>query len=688
MPSRPVTAFLGIASFVITAFSSGLSAQQDEMIPVDVIQTKKGWSLERGGEPFFIKGGCIVRGTIEDPDLPLFLDKIRDAGGNAIRLWATGAGTLGILDAAHERGLVVMLGLWMQHSPNHADSSGAAFNYLDADAVQDQIDSLALQVNLYKNHPALLAWGVGNELEHLNSEGDADQEMVTAIWQAMDSTAAMVKETDPHHPTIAVTADLGEWHLVDNATQLSTYCSHIDIWGVNAYETLPEIRAKIDLSDWDRPYLVPEFGPSGWWGALQTSWGARYEHNSTQKAVFYQEGWDLSIAGQSDRCLGGFVYLWDELYPPTDTWFMMFGPGMEDSACVDALVEAWTGSPPANLSPAVTSLTGVEGLRFDPGDPIVATLDATDPEGGELSVDWIIGEEIFTEDGVYRWNAIGPCNYVELDGDMTLEINAPLIPGAYRLVAIARDEQNSIGLETSPFFVEGDIPEGQPMPFRIDNLYTTTGFMGAFWAVDLVGIESPNGACAGIGHRFTFDPPPIALWAGVAWQYPANNWGAEPGLQIAPGGEYVEFMAWSDKPGTKASFAVGSVDIDGFSVELANVELTLEPTYYQIPLKGITYDEVVIPFNWTMSQTAGPTEPRDLFLADINWVGPPPPPPCDPDLDGDRLVNGRDLGILISRWYETGENAGDADLNEDGYVDNQDVGLMLLNWGACPETPE
>ena len=87
-------------------------------------------------------------------------------------------------------------------------------------------------------------------------------------------------------------------------------------------------------------------------------------------------------------------------------------------------------------------------------------------------------------------------------------------------------------------------------------------------------------------------------------------------------------------------------------------------------------------------QTAGPTEPRDLFLADINWVGPPPPPPCDPDLDGDRLVDGRDLGILFSRWYATGETAGDADLNEDGYVDGQDMTLMFLNWGACPETPE
>ena len=212
----------------------------------------------------------------------------------------------------------------------------------------------------------MLAWGVGNELEHLVEEADNDQEMVTAIWQAIDLTAAMVKELDPNHPTVAVTADLGEWHVVDNATQLAAYCPNIDIWGVNAYETLPDIRAKIDAGPWDRPYLVPEYGPSGWWGALKTSWNARYEHTSTEKAVYYRDGWIDSIEGQSDRCLGGFVYLWDELYPPTNSWFMMFGPAMEPSACVDALVEVWSGSPPANLSPVIIDLEGVEAERSIP----------------------------------------------------------------------------------------------------------------------------------------------------------------------------------------------------------------------------------------------------------------------------------------------------------------------------------
>ena len=658
-------------------------------IPVQIVNTgKSGWELRRGGDPYFVKGGCIVRSSMEDPDLPVLLDAIRDSGGNCIRLWSTGSGTADILDAAHERGLSVMLGLWMLHSDGHADSEGSDFDYLDPVAVQEQIDRLALQVNLHRHHPALLAWGVGNELEHLTAEADEDQEFVTAIWQAIDRTAAMVKELDPDHPTIAVTAELGDWHLVDNATQLSTHCPNIDIWGVNAYETLPEIRAEIEASDWDRPYLIPEYGPSGWWNAIRTPWGARYEHTTDQKATFYRDGWSLSIQGESDRCRGGFTYLWDELHPPTDTWFMMFGPEMEPSACIDAMVEAWTGSPPENLAPRVMGIDGVSGQIFDPADPIVMTVDATDPEGGALIVDWVIGEEIFDDEGVYRWNSVGPCDYVELDGDLTLKTTAPLTPGTYRVVAIVKDDAQRIGVVTSPFFVDGDLPDGrQPMPFRIDNQYSTTGFMGAFWAVDLEGIESPNGPCSGVGHRFTFDPPPIALWAGVAWQYPANNWGAEPGLPIAPGGVSVQFMAWSDRPGTEVDFFVGNREADGFEVRLDNVQLNTEPTHYEIPLAGIEYDDITIPFGWVTSQMAGPTEPRDILIADLTWIGPPPPPPCDPDLSGDRRIDGRDLGILINRWYATGTEAGDADLNEDGYVDNQDLILMLEAWGECPETP-
>jgi hypothetical protein len=53
--------------------------------------------------------------------------------------------------------------------------------------------------------------------------------------------------------------------------------------------------------------------------------------------------------------------------------------------------------------------------------------------------------------------------------------------------------------------------------------------------------------------------------------------------------------------------------------------------------------------------------------------------PSNPsDLNGDGVVDGIDLGILLSDWG--GPGAGD--LDGSGAVDGQDLGVLLGNWGG------
>ena len=47
------------------------------------------------------------------------------------------------------------------------------------------------------------------------------------------------------------------------------------------------------------------------------------------------------------------------------------------------------------------------------------------------------------------------------------------------------------------------------------------------------------------------------------------------------------------------------------------------------------------------------------------------------DLNGDGVVNGADLGSLLSQWGQPGTG----DLNGDGIVGGADIGIMLANWG-------
>ena len=54
-------------------------------------------------------------------------------------------------------------------------------------------------------------------------------------------------------------------------------------------------------------------------------------------------------------------------------------------------------------------------------------------------------------------------------------------------------------------------------------------------------------------------------------------------------------------------------------------------------------------------------------------------PPPSPDLNGDGVVNGDDLGQLLAAWGAAG---GPADLNLDGTVNGDDLGILLGAWTA------
>jgi hypothetical protein len=71
-------------------------------------------------------------------------------------------------------------------------------------------------------------------------------------------------------------------------------------------------------------------------------------------------------------------------------------------------------------------------------------------------------------------------------------------------------------------------------------------------------------------------------------------------------------------------------------------------------------------FRW--SDTTG----MDATTVKLGDAGPPPPA----DLNGDGVVNGLDLGILLAQWG----TAGAADLNGDGVVNGLDLGILLSQW--------
>ena len=54
--------------------------------------------------------------------------------------------------------------------------------------------------------------------------------------------------------------------------------------------------------------------------------------------------------------------------------------------------------------------------------------------------------------------------------------------------------------------------------------------------------------------------------------------------------------------------------------------------------------------------------------------------PCLGDLDGNGVVNGADLGLLLAGWG----NSGNSDLDGNGETNGADLGTLLAAWGICP----
>ena len=74
----------------------------------------------------------------------------------------------------------------------------------------------------------------------------------------------------------------------------------------------------------------------------------------------------------------------------------------------------------------------------------------------------------------------------------------------------------------------------------------------------------------------------------------------------------------------------------------------------------------------------GGTGVADLVGARLNDDGTLGPPRILGDLDGNSIVNGDDLGILVTSW---GATDSPADLDESGSVNGDDLGILLTNWG-------
>jgi Glycosyl hydrolases family 2, TIM barrel domain len=380
--------------------------------------------LLRDGKPYFVKGG----GGSGCPK------QLAARGGNSLRTWDTNHLDQ-TLDRAETLGLTVSAGIWLEPECSW-------FSYSNSEHCAKQVARVRDVITRHRAHPALLAWGLGNEIE-----GDGSN---AALWQQLDRLALLVRELDPAHPTFTAVAGMN----AKKAAAMNAHAPHLSFVGINTYGAVFGLRRQLNEMGWKRPWMLTEWGPRGFWEVPKAGSGAPFEQTSSEKAEMVRKAY-REVIHPSGGCLGSYVFIWGWKYEATATWFGIFTHVGETTAVADALQEVWGGGKIANRAPGIAKMTGVPKTALAPGARFEASVPAQDADGDPLAWEWAVLPETTKHNANVRPPMPKPVEAAILKSSADrASIRAPVKPGVYRLHAWVRDGQGHAATANQPFEVK------------------------------------------------------------------------------------------------------------------------------------------------------------------------------------------------------------------------------------------
>ncbi|MFM7310767.1 MAG: hypothetical protein ACKOZY_09170, partial [Flavobacteriales bacterium] len=310
------------------------------------------------------------------------------------------------------------------------------------------------------DHPALLMWGVGNEVDLFYTN--------TNVWYAVEDIAKMIHELDPHHPTCTVTAGLDS-----NEVQLvKSRAPSIDIYGVNTYGDIAQVQQKIQSFGWTGPYAITEWGPNGHWEVTKTKWGAPIEQTSSEKAISYKNRYDQEIQRAAKYCIGSYAFLWGFKQETTSTWYGLFSPSGDRSEAIDELQNFWTGRYPENRAPQVSGFTcngqqASNSVMLEAGSLCNMGIEVRDLEGDRLKCSWkLVPESTDIKAGGDAELAPDPIPGMIKNREVqSATLRVPQQEGAYRIFYEVQDGKGHYAYANFPIYVMPNQGQSRPVQF-------------------------------------------------------------------------------------------------------------------------------------------------------------------------------------------------------------------------------
>lgn len=203
-----------------------------------------------------------------DRDFPL----LRRMGVNTIRTWGEVLSEK-FLDAAWNGGdhpLYVVMGFWIQCREDYSDST----------VRQEHKDAFRAYVERYKDHPAVLAWGIGNENNLGYCSSSSMVEHFYSLGEELAKIAYEIEGSD-YHPVGIINGDLIYIGLEIFKSE-DVDLPHVDFWGSNVYpgESFGAWFTSFATRS-GKPLLITEYGID----ALDDRTKQEYEDVQAQYAV-------------------------------------------------------------------------------------------------------------------------------------------------------------------------------------------------------------------------------------------------------------------------------------------------------------------------------------------------------------------------------------------------------------------
>ncbi len=387
-----------------------------------------------------------IKGVCGDGDL----DRLAKLGVNTVRGYTISSSEVmrEKLDHAQRLGMKMVVSEWMPHHGENKGKDGGKWAF-DYNAKGDEmVKNLMRKIEGIGDHPAILMWGLGNEV-HLDEP----------YLRVVNRMSLAIHEKFPLHLTSLTMVNAKP----ENIQKIKEFAPDLDVLGIQSY-SLGAVRGGIKNTEkhWGKPFYMSEFNTNGPWNFGKTAWGVELDEPVSQKVSDLK---DCYVAiDKSPLCVGSTVFIWGHYSEGgRPTYFSLLldsnpvGQKKENAydhllitPQADVMTEHFTRQPiKGNRAPVLSKLEFADGAKArlaQPGEAMPLTLAADDSDGDAVEfVTWIIQAKVRKVTVV-----AGP--FPQPSGKNAV-VKAPATPGEYLVMVYALDNKGGASSSVLPFKV-------------------------------------------------------------------------------------------------------------------------------------------------------------------------------------------------------------------------------------------